>query len=62
MYEHIVKNVEGSSYGQILGIILAFVEKKRKKSHKISHNKEPNLNMEAEIHAKTIVTIYQITK
>jgi hypothetical protein len=30
MNEHIVKNVEGSSYGQILGIILTFVEKKRK--------------------------------
>ena len=27
--------MEGSSYGQILGIILAFVKKKRKKSHKI---------------------------
>jgi len=53
MYEHIVKNVEGSSYGQILGIILAFVEKKRKKiTQNNSHNKEPNLNMEAEIHAK----------
>jgi hypothetical protein len=30
MIEHIAKNVDGSSYGQILGIILAFVEKKIK--------------------------------
>lgn len=35
MNEHIVKNVKGSSYGQILGIILAFFKKKRK-SHKIT--------------------------
>jgi hypothetical protein len=51
MYEHIVKNVEGSSYGQILGTILAFDEKK-KITQNNSHNKEPNLKMEAEIHAK----------
>jgi len=36
MNEHIVKNVEGNSYGQILGIILAFVKRKRKNSHKIT--------------------------
>jgi len=30
MNEHIVKNVEGKSYGQILGIILAFVGQKEK--------------------------------
>jgi len=30
MNEHIEENVQGSSYGQILGIILAFVGKKSK--------------------------------